>query len=104
MKREEDVSTTKGVESGTNEESTTDKDEKDTFERASDLVRPPYACVVKYDKPGPTALFQKQNYMVSLNVGIEVNRMILTVHTGHRSMVQSLFQRFECRSYLCYSM
>lgn len=46
------------------------------MELTSDLVSHPYACVVEYNKPGSIALFQKQNYKVSLNVGIAINRII----------------------------
>lgn len=56
----------------------------DTFKRAQQFQKSTTfcqraLCVVRYDQPGTIALLQQQNYKFSLNVGIEVNRMIPAV-------------------------
>lgn len=74
------VSTAKVVKSETNKASMSAKDEiEETLERTSDLVSHRYDCVVEYDEPCIIALFQKQNYKVSINFAIAVNQMVPTL-------------------------
>lgn len=47
--------------------------------RTPNLSSNPYAYVVGYDQPGPINLLRRQNYKVSLKVGITAQKMVPTI-------------------------